>query len=204
MKDIRIPEKRGASFRVNEGETFEVTDPKGSQVADLVAFQADDTEERFSSKYTYKKTNKVRISTDDSLYTTEGEQILTIVADDCGIHDLLYAPCNEWVLSDYGQESDTHGCRENLYEALEPTEVQENQVHSTMNIFMKSTIAEQTYIDIREPESQPGDTVQFEAVQDTIVAVSSCAGEAAVNGGKTKPIDITIPDDSFINSNFEL
>lgn len=202
MKEIRIPEKRGASFQVNTGEEFEVTDPMGNQVADLVAFGANDTENRFSSKYTYKKTNKIRISTGDSLYTTGGEPILTIESDDCGTHDLLYAPCNNWVLSDYGQESDTHGCRENLFEALEPTGISKHQVHSTMNIFMKSTITEQTYIDIREPESQPGDTVRFKADQDAIIAVSSCAGEAAVNAGETKPIDIKIPESAMISSNF--
>lgn len=68
---------------------------------------------------------------------------------------------------------------------------------------MKSTIAEQKYIDIREPESEPGDTIRFRADQESIVAVSSCAGEATVNGGETKPIDIRVPEDSVINSNFK-
>lgn len=202
MIDQRIPEKRGVSFRVKKGDPFEVIDPKGRQVADLVAFSQENTSERFSSKYTYRRNHKVRVSTDDTLFTTEGRPILTIGHDDCGIHDLLYAPCNEWVLEDYYDQENENGCRENLTEALEPEGISEELVHSTLNIFMKSTVAEQTYVDIREPVSEPGDMVEFQAEQDAIVAVSACAGESVVNAGETKPIDLRVPDGTELNTNF--
>lgn len=198
----RIPEKRGAAFEVKSGDTFEVTDPEGQQVADLVAFNADNPNERFSTKYSYRRNGKVRVTTGDTLYTTEGREILTITEDECGIHDLLYAPCNEWVLDDYYDQPDENGCRENLTEALEPLGVDKELVLNTLNVFMKSTIAEQTYIDIREPPSEPGDTVQFRAEQDCFIAVSSCAGESVVNAGETNPIDIRVPDGTEVHTNF--
>jgi hypothetical protein len=71
-----------------------------------------------------------------------------------------------------------------------------------MNVFMKSTISDQTYIDIRTPQSEPGDTVAFRAEQDAIVGVSSCAGEATVNGGSTNPIDVEVPDGTTVHTNF--
>lgn len=202
MSEQRIPEKRGAAFEVSAGDTFEVTDPKGQQVADLVAFDTDDVTERFSTKYTYRRERKVRPTTGDTLYTTEGEPILTITADDCGIHDMLYAPCNHWVLGDYYGQEGENGCRENLSEALDPFGVETELVNNTLNVFMKSTIAEQTYIDIREPPSEAGDTVRFRAEKDAYVGVSSCAGEATVNAGETKPIDIRVPDGAEIHTNF--
>ncbi|MFC7157831.1 DUF1989 domain-containing protein [Halomarina halobia] len=202
MIEQRIPEKRGIAFRIDDGDTFEVIDPRGRQVADLVAFNADAPTERFSSKYSYRRNSKVRITTGDTLYTTEGREILTIIEDDCGVHDLLYAPCNHWVLDDYYDQPDENGCRENLSEALAPLNVGEELVHSTLNIFMKSTIAEQTYIDIREPVSEPGDTVKFCAEQDAFVAISSCAGESVVNAGETKPIDVCVPDGTEVHANF--
>ena len=199
----RIPQKRGVAFEVEAGDTFEVIDPEGQQVADLVAFDADDPTERFSSKYTYRRHNKVRVTTGDTLYTTEGREILEITDDDCGIHDLLFAPCNHWVLGDYYDQEGENGCRENLSEALAPLGVDEHLVHSTLNVFMKSTIAEQTYIDIREPPSEPGDTVEFTAQRDAIVAVSSCAGESVVNAGDTNPIDVRVPEGTELHANFE-
>ena len=202
MLEQRIPEKRGVAFKIDEGDSFEVVDPEGQQVADLVAFDEADPTERFSTKYTYRRHNRVRVSAGDTLYTTEGRRILTIGRDDCGIHDLLYAPCNHWVLSDYYDQPDQNGCRENLTEALAPLDVPEELVHSTLNVFMKSTVAEQTYIDIREPASKPGDTVEFTAERDAIVAVSSCAGESVVNADDTNPIDIRVPDGTEFSGNF--
>lgn len=198
----RIPEKRGAAFEIAAGDTFDVVDPQGQQVADLVAFNAEDPEERFSTKYTYRRDGKVRVTEGDTLYTTEGREILSITKDECGVHDLLYAPCNEWVLDDYYDQIDANGCHENLSEALEPLGVDPSLVFNTLNVFMKSTIAEQTYIDIREPPSEPGDTVRFRAEQDCYIGVSSCAGESVVNAGETNPIDIQVPDGSEIHTNF--
>lgn len=202
MIEQRIPEKHGAAFEVEAGDAFEVIDPEGQQVADLVAFNAERPAERFSTKYSYRRNGKVRVTEGDTLYTTEGREILTITDDDCGIHDLLYAPCNEWVLDDYYDQTDQNGCRENLAEAIAPLGVDEELVLNTLNVFMKSTIAEQTYIDIREPPSDPSDTVRFRAEQDCYVAVSSCAGESVVNAGDTNPIDIRVPDETEIHTNF--
>lgn len=204
MIQQRIPGKHGASFTVSTGETFEVSDPQGKQVADLVAFSKNKTSERFSPKYTYRRENKLRPTTGDSLYTTEGNTILEIVSDDCGIHDLLYAPCNHWVVGEYYGQTEEGGCRENLTEVLNPEGISEEELQETMNIFMKSEISDQTHIEIAEPESEAGDTIEFKAEQDTIIGVAACSGESTVNAGQTQPIDIRIPDEALLHANFEL
>ncbi|WP_331232259.1 urea carboxylase-associated family protein [Natronorarus salvus] len=202
MIEERIPEKQGISFAVDEGERFEVTDPEGEQVADLVAFNRHDVSERFSPKYSYRRNNKLRPTTGDTLYTTEGKPILEFVDDDCGIHDLLYAPCNHWVVGDYYGQTGEGGCRENLTEVLEPEGVSERDLQETLNVFMKSTVEDQTHVEIAEPESEPGDTVTFEAKQDTIVGVAACSGESTVNAGDTKPIDIRVPENAILHRNY--
>jgi hypothetical protein len=202
MQTQRIPEKHGLSFEVEAGGQYTVIDPEGKQVADMVAFRRDDTAERFSPKYTYRRENKLRPSTGDTLYTTEGNSILDIVADDCGIHDLLYAPCNHWVVGEYYGQEGEGGCRENLTEVLEPEGITERELHETMNIFMKSRIEGQEHIEIAEPESDPGDAITFEATQDAIIGVSACSGESTVNAGDTKPIDVEIPDGAVLHKNF--
>lgn len=69
-------------------------------MADLVAFVRDRPDERFSQSYTRDLNGRLRISTGDVLYTTAGEAIPEITEDDCGVHDVLFGPCTEWMLTD--------------------------------------------------------------------------------------------------------
>jgi hypothetical protein len=198
----RIPEKHGISFAVDDGERFEIIDPEGGQVADLVAFNRDDVSERFSPKYSYRRNNALRPTTGDTLYTTEGRPILEFAADDCGVHDLLYAPCNHWVVEEYYGQVDETGCRENLVAVLESEGVSERDLQETVNVFMKSKIEGQNHIEIAEPESEPGDTVTFEARQNAIIGVAACSGESTVNADDTTPIDIKVPEDAILHRNY--
>ena len=45
MSDRVIPKRSGAAFRLAAGERLVVIDPEGEQVADLLAFNADDLDE---------------------------------------------------------------------------------------------------------------------------------------------------------------
>lgn len=201
MTRHRIPARQGLSFELSAGESFEIVDPEGAQVADLVAFRADDHAERFSPKYTYRREGTLRPSTGNRLYTTEGNAILRIVDDDCGVHDLLYGPCNHWILEEYyGQ--DGIGCRGNLSEVLGPEGIRTSDLQETMNVFMKSAI-EGDRVEIVEPDSEPGDSIGLEAEMDALVGVTACSGEAVVNAGEAKPIDVRLPDGALLRTTFE-
>jgi uncharacterized protein YcgI (DUF1989 family) len=199
MEKHEIPKMSGLSFEVEKGDTFDVINPKGEQIADLVAFNRSDPSETFSQSYT-RYLSSLRVSTGDSLYTTEGNSILTIVEDDCGVHDLLYAPCNEWLLDHdrYAQDA-PGGCRENLWLSLEPKGFTEADIPDTLNVFQKSTVSEQKFMNSHRSPAEPGDTVTFVADQDAIVAVSSCSAASEVNGDELTGIDVVVPDDSTVH-----
>lgn len=199
MGKHKIPKMSGLSFEVEEGDTFDVINPKGEQIADLVAFCQSDRNEKFSQSYT-RYLSSLRISTGDSLYTTEGNPILTIVEDDCGVHDLLYGPCNEWLLDHERYACDAPGgCRENLWLSLEPKGFMEADIPNTLNMFQKSTVSEQKFMNIHPSPANPGDTVSFVADQDSIVAVSSCSASSEANGDELTGIDVVVPDDSTVH-----
>lgn len=199
MQEYRIPKKSGASFHVDEGQRFEVVNPEGEQIADLVAFNRNDFSEKFSQSYTRHLNNKLRISTDDSLYTTEGNPVLTITHDDCGVHDILYGPCNEWMLNDLFQP-EPGGCRENLALSVAPEGIPEDEVPDTMNIFQQSTISgEEQTMELGRSPAKPGDSVEFEAEMDALVAVSACSADDPANGDELTPIDIRVPEHSTIH-----
>lgn len=197
----RVPKQSGAAFAIDRGETVAVTTPEGRQVADLVAFVRDDPDEYFSQSYTRDCNGTLRITTGDTLYTTAGEPILRIIADDCGVHDILFGPCTEWMLTDRpyedGVQNEPGGCRENLALALASAGI-DGDVPDTMNIFQKSTITDQTYFDVRKSPATPGDTVTFEAAQDTIIAVTACSAKGVASGSTLSPIDLQLPDGTTV------
>lgn len=201
MGDVRIPPKRAAAIELAPHEELTIIDPEGGQVADLFAVDPDDPTCRFSSKYTMRQTGRLRVSTGDSLYATDGRPMLTIKSDDCGVHDLLFAPCNEWILDEYGQTGE-QGCRENLTEAFAPWGVAEYLVQEPLNVFMRSTVTDHEFVDVRRPISEPGDALTIQAVDEVVVGVSACAPEATVNAGEASPIHLVLPPGGNPSTNF--
>jgi uncharacterized protein YcgI (DUF1989 family) len=200
--NYRIPKQSGVAFVIDSDKSFSVTTPEGRQVADLVAFAQEDHTECFSQSYTRDLNGRLRITTGDVLYTTAGKPILTITADDCSVHDILFGPCTEWMLTgrahEKGVQNEPGGCRENLALALDTIGI-ERPVPDTMNIFQKSTITGQTYFDVRKSPAAPGDTVTFETAQDAVVAVTACSAKGIASGSTLGPIDLRVPDGTMVH-----
>jgi hypothetical protein len=202
MKEVHVEAKCGAAFELAADESFEVIDTHGGQAVDVTVFPSSDTSEAFSSKYTYRRTGKVRFEEGDSLYTTAGKPLLTLVDDDCGINDLLLAPCNEWIVAEYYDQAGEIGCRGNLQEVLKPYGVDPERVQDVMNLFTKVTITDHRYLDFRDPPSDPGDTAALRAERDVVVGVAPCTGDSVLNEGGPTAIDIRLPDDTAVTTNF--
>jgi uncharacterized protein len=88
-----VPAGGGAGLRLEHGECLRVIDIEGGQTGDLVAFSADG-KQRLCSGRTFDYGGKIYVSTGDVLWSDRSNPMLTIVADDVGKHDLLYAPCS--------------------------------------------------------------------------------------------------------------
>lgn len=202
MERVHVEAKHGAAFEVDTDETFEVIDTHGEQAVDVTAFPRADPSEGFSSKYTYRRTGRIRFEVGDSLYSIAGRPIVTMTRDDCGLNDLLLAPCNEWLVEEYYGQEDEIGCRGNLQEVLEPHGVDPHQVQDVMNLFTKVTITDHRYLDFREPPSEPGDTARFRADRDAVVGVAPCTGESTFSGDEPTAIDVRVPDGADVNTNF--
>lgn len=199
----RIPAQSGASFTIHEGNKFTVETPERRQIADMVAFSLDKSEV-FSQSYTRDLNNRVRITIGDSLYSNKGNEMMKIVEDTCGTHDIMFGPCTEWMLTERpiqnGKQNEPGGCRENLALALERHGIEPSKVPDTMNIFMKSTVTNQKYFDVRESPAEAGDKTVFRAKQDLIVAVSACSAKGVGNGSELTPIDLKLPENTDIET----
>src|SRR5688500_6647304 len=88
-----VPAAGGVGFRLRRGERLRIIDPVGGQSGDLLAFSPDGREQ-LSNGRTFNYQGKIYLSTGDVLWSDRSSPMLTIVDDQVGRHDFLYAPCS--------------------------------------------------------------------------------------------------------------
>lgn len=182
MKREIIAPASGTAFRLARGERVRIIDIEGGQSGDLIAFSPDGSE-RLSNGRTFDYNGKIRISTGDVLWSDRSNPMLTIVADDVGRHDMLYAPCSlemyrlEYKVTDYHPN-----CRDNLVSALQEIGVDPTPLATTFNFFMNVEVSEEGQLAIAPPCSNQGDSIVLRAEMDLAVALSACPASSC-NGG---------------------
>lgn len=189
----RIAPRSGVAFRLEKGQMLTVVDPLGEQVADLVAFAADDKVEAISSGRSIDYANKIFLSTDDVLYSNKSRPMLTIVADTVGRHDFLLTPCSRDTFRIIYGDTDPHpGCFGNLARSLEAFGISDDRIPVAFNIFMNVEVdGHSGRINVKPPLSRAGDRVAFRAEMNLIVGLTACSAPQS-NNGTFKPIDFSI------------
>jgi len=71
-----IPPQSGTAFRLERGRVLRVVDPFGEQVADLIAFAADDPRDVLSSGRTFDYNETIYPTTGNLLYSTRSRPML--------------------------------------------------------------------------------------------------------------------------------
>lgn len=190
---LRIPERSGTAFRLPAGAVLEVIDPMGCQVADLLAFNAQDTGEAISAGRTFDYAETIYLTTGHVLYSNRSRPLLEIVADDVGRHDFLLTPCSIDTFRHFYPDKPLHrGCFGNLAAALAPYGIAEDAIPSAFNCFMNVPVDGDTgRLRVLPPISKAGDRVTFRAAMDLVIGLTACSAYDS-NGGSFKPIDYRI------------
>ena len=184
-----IPPRSGTAFRLAAGDLLTVIDPEGMQVADLLAFNADDLEEVISSGRTLDYAETIRLTTGHLLYSNRSQPMLAIVEDTVGMHDFLLTPCSvDTFRHFYPLEPEHRGCFGNLAAALAPYGVTPDRIPTAFNCFMNVPVDGATgRLTVEPPLSKAGDHIAFRARMDLVIGLTACSAYAS-NGGSFKPI----------------
>ena len=184
-----IPPRSGTAFELKTGDLLTVIDPEGMQVADLLAFNADDLDEVISSGRTLDYAETIRLTTGHLLYSNRSRPMLEIVADTVGMHDFLLTPCSvDTFRHFYPDEPEHRGCFGNLAAALAPWGVTPDRIPVAFNCFMNVPVDGATgRLSVEPPLSKAGDHIRFRACMDLVVGLTACSALAS-NGGSFKPI----------------
>jgi uncharacterized protein YcgI (DUF1989 family) len=190
---VVIPERSGTAFRLPRGATLTVIDPKGEQVADLLAYNADDIDEVISSGRTLDYAATIRLTIGHTLYSNRSRPMLGIVADSVGRHDFLLTPCSiDTFLHFYPDLPPHRGCFGNLAEALAPYGIGPDQIPVAFNCFMNVPVdGDSGKLKVLPPTSKAGDSIVLRAEMDLVIGLTACSAPDS-NGGTFKPIHYRI------------
>jgi len=164
------------AFIVRAGGTVRIVDLQGKQPGDLVAFKADDLAVKLSQTRTRVENHRVAVTQGHALWTNmfPPEVMLTIIRDTYGTHDLLYPPCCRYALEKrFGVSRD--GCLEHLAKALKPWDVRPHEIPDPLNLFFHVSVDRAGDMEVSEPTSRPGASIELKAEMDCIVAISTCS-----------------------------
>lgn len=184
-----ISPRSGAAFTLARGDRLTVIDPRGEQVADLVAFNRQDPDEVISSGRTLDYASRIYLTTGDPLYSNRSNVLLRIVEDTVGRHDFLLTPCSaDTFRIIYGDANPHRGCFGNLAAALAPYGIAPDAIPVAFNCFMNVPINGATgALTVEPPLSRAGDRIVFTAEADLIIGLTACSALQS-NNGSFKPI----------------
>ena len=186
---VEIAPRSGVAFTLDRGQRLTVIDPLGEQVADLLAFNRDDTAEVISSGRTLDYASRLFLTTGDPIYSNRSRILLRIVEDTVGRHDFLLTPCSaDTFRIIYGDSSPHRGCFGNLAAALAPYGIGPDQIPIAFNVFMNVRVdGVSGALTVAPPLSRSGDHATFEAEADLIIGLTACSALQS-NNHAFKPI----------------
>jgi urea carboxylase-associated protein 1 len=164
---------------VKAGQTIRLLDVEGNQAADTLFYSASDPGERYSAVDTIREQGNVFLGLGTKLISTDGNVMLTIVADTVGRHDTLGGACaTESNTVRYDLEKRTmHACRDSWMLAVaERSEfgLTKRDITHNINFFMNVPVTADGGLNFADGLSAPGKYVELRAEMDVIVLISNC------------------------------
>ncbi|PAV29750.1 aminomethyltransferase [Virgibacillus profundi] len=192
-EEILIPPYEGRSALLKPGEELIIIDLDGKQVGDFVCFNRHDAKEFVSPVHMRASLSSIRLKIGDGLYSNKRRPLMTFTGDTVGKHDFFFPACDYYRYKvDYGSE-DHPNCHDNLKNALKDYGLENEPVPDPINLFMNNVLNEAGDYEINEPLSKPGDYVRLKALEEVVIACSTCSQDMApVNGWKVTSLKMQI------------
>jgi urea carboxylase-associated protein 1 len=168
----------GYSRVIKRGSVLRIVDLEGNQAVDTLFYNAHEASDRYSATATILAQNNLYLTTGTRLISSEGNTLLTIVADTCGRHDTLGGACAaESNQVRYAIEKRyMHSCRDSflLECALHRPQLGKRDLTSNINFFMNVPVTEDGALRFADGVSAAGRYVELRAEMDVLLVISNC------------------------------
>ena len=176
--DVVVESGCGFSRTIRRGQTLRIVDLEGNQAVDTLFFDAHDPTERYSAPDTICEQGNIYLTTGTKLISSEGNVLLTIVADTCGRHDTLGGACAaESNQVRYALEKKhMHNCRDTflLEIATRLERLGKRDIPANINFFMNVPVTPEGGLTFEDGISGSGRYVELLAERDVTLLVSNC------------------------------
>ncbi|MDB5795656.1 MAG: hypothetical protein JWR25_2035 [Noviherbaspirillum sp.] len=200
IEEIYIPPGGHMKARtVKAGEVVRFIDPEGNQVPDVILWDAHNLENMLSCANTRTILLKWNIGQGDVLYSKFCDKLAVIENDTVGLHWWGGGFCSEGTNhARYGVPG-TPNCMDNLVASMQEYHFARRDIEldSCVSLFMAKTFDADGSQSTVNPNTKPGDYVDFRAMRDIIVGLSNCPQvRNACNGFGLTSIKVVIFKDS--------
>lgn len=180
--ELVLPAGESWLHEVKRGQVFRILDLEGNQAVDTLFYSAHDQEERYSAVDTIREQGNIYLTAGTKLMSTEGNVLMTIVADTCGRHDTLGGACAAESNSvRYATDKKyMHSCRDSFLHALSHcdcgsgNQLDKRDLTANVNFFMNVPVTPQGELTFADGISAPGKYVEMRAEMDVFVLISNC------------------------------
>ncbi len=186
---------------VKKGQIFRILDLEGNQAVDTLFYCLANKDERYSATETIARQKQLYLTTGSVLYSSDGNPMLTIVADTCGRHDTLGGACSaESNTTRYDLAKRTmHSCRDSFMHALNTckcaSHMSKRDITGNINFFMNVPVTSEGALSFAEGISGAGKYVEMRAEMDVTVLISNCPQlNNPCNGYNPTPVRLLVWD----------
>lgn len=185
------------SRKISAGETLRIVDLEGNQAADTLFYDALNPENRYSASDTILQQQALYLTTGTQLMSTEGDILLTIVADTCGRHDTLGGACSrESNTMRYAFEKESmHACRDSFIRGAQECgcHLGKRDITCNINFFMNVPVTPEGKLTFEDGVSAGGKYVELRAERDVICLISNCPQlNNPCNGYNPTPVEVVV------------
>ena len=194
-----IPAGESWIHEIKRGQTIRIVDLEGNQAVDTLFYNAADYADRYSFQDTIREQGNIYLTTGTKLISTNGNTLLTIVADTCGRHDTLGGACaTESNMVRYAIEKRfMHACRQSFLKAVMAFDhgFEKRDIANNINFFMNVPVTPEGQLTFEDGISEPGKYVELRADMDVLGLISNCPQlNNPCNAYNPTPIQVLIWD----------
>ena len=193
---VEVPGYSGRFVFVKRGALIRITDVCGTQIGDLFAISREDDFEFLSASVTRSVTWRLFPQVGQSFYTTARRPILTFLEDHSpGIHDMLFAPCDQGLYEEVGWKGPHPNCRDNYLTAAREAGIKHSFVPDPVNIFQNTPPQLDGVLVSEVTPTKAGDYLVLRADLDLILILTACSVDIGLNqpnGPKSTPLRIEV------------
>jgi urea carboxylase-associated protein 1 len=189
----------GFSRTLTKGQVLRIVDLEGNQAVDTLFYNAKDPSDRYSAVDTIREQGNLYLSTGSVLVSTEGNRLLTIIADTCGRHDTVGGACAaESNQVRYAlDKKHMHNCRDSFLLEIQTRlpHMSIRDITHNINFFMNVPVTPDGKLTFEDGISAPGRYVELIAEMDVMVLISNCPQlNNPCNGYNPTPVRFVVWD----------